>query len=216
MDMAEPWYSSMMGFSGILILTGIFLTWMVRRKIERVTGEGGRYSVLLLAGGVVTAVGFAWSLLGDEGPNGWMLFLILTGPALIGYALFEFGFTGISGRLLIQSALMLLSLFGAGHYSSVPIDVAYTGPFLAVLLLMNSQIIVTEGTRRDLLVLASWLMVIFSWTRYLLDDTAGVAKAAIVLLYFFAAVIWVAVLVSLYLSVSADYLPLPKGGQEGL
>lgn len=205
-----------MSLSGVLTLAGVFLTWLIRRKIERVTGQGGRYSVLLLVGGVITALGFAWAVLTGGEPSGWMLFLILLGPAIIGYALFEFGFPGVSGRLMIQSGLMLLSLFGASHYSTVAVDVAYIGPFLAVLLLMNAQIIVTEGSRRTLIIAASWLIVVFSWTRYLLDDTAGLAKAAIVAPYTLATVIWVAVLVSLYLSVSTDYLPLPRTGQEGL
>ena len=205
-----------MSLSGFLILSGVFLTWMVRRKIERITGQNGRCSVLLLVGGLITALGFAWSVFTGGEPSGWMLFLILLGPAIIGYVLSKFGFSGVSGRLMIQSGLMLLSLFGAGHYSTVAVDIAYIGPFLAVLLLMNAQIIVTEGGRRTLILVASWLLVLFSWTRYLLDDVNGLAKALIVAPYALATIIWVAALVSLYLSVSTAHLPLPRTGQEGL
>ena len=214
--MAALWHNTLMSLSGFLILSGIFLTWLVRRKIEGISGQGDRSSVFLLVGGLITALGFAWAVLTGGEPSGWMLFLILLGPAIIGYALSKFGFSGVSGRLMIQTGLMLLSLFGAGHYSTVAVDIAYIGPFLAVLLLMNAQIIVTDGIRRTLIITASWLIVLFSWTRYLVDDVNGPAKALIVAPYTLATVIWVATLVSLYLSVSADHLPLPRTGQEGL
>ncbi|ASJ04752.1 hypothetical protein A3L01_04990 [Thermococcus barossii] len=145
-----------------------------------------------------------------------MLTLILIGPAMIGYALYDMGFKGVSVRLLLQSVALMLSLLGAGHYSTVTVDIAYVGPFLAVLLLMNAQIMVTEGNRRRLLVAASWMIVIFSWTRYWLDDTSGLVKALIVAPYFLSVLMWVAVLVSMYISVSPDYLPIPRSGQEGL
>jgi len=214
--MRELWYDLIMSISGALILVGIVLTWMVRRKIERVTGESQTSSVLLLIGGLLTSLGFSLSVLNGQSMSQTMLTMILVGPAMIGYALYDMGFQGVSVRLLLQSAVLLLSLLGAGHYSTVAVDIAYVGPFLAVLLLMNAQIIVTEGNRRRLLVVASWMMVLFSWTRYLLDDTSGVLKALIVAPYSISVVVWVMVLISMYLSVSPDYLPLPRSGQEGL
>ncbi|NJE76182.1 MULTISPECIES: hypothetical protein [Thermococcus] len=189
---------------------------MVRRKIERVTGESKTSSLLLLIGGLLTSLGFSLGVLNGRNMSQAMLTLILIGPAMIGYALYDMGFKGVSVRLLLQSVALMLSLLGAGHYSTVTVDIAYVGPFLAVLLLMNAQIMVTEGNRRRLLVAASWMIVIFSWTRYWLDDTSGLVKALIVAPYFLSVLMWVAVLVSMYISVSPDYLPIPRSGQEGL
>jgi len=214
--MREPWYDVIMSVSGVLILAGIVLTWMVRRKIERVTGESKTSSLLLLIGGLLTSLGFSLGVLNGRNMSQAMLTLILIGPAMIGYALYDMGFKGVSVRLLLQSVALMLSLLGAGHYSTVTVDIAYVGPFLAVLLLMNAQIMVTEGNRRWLLVAASWMIVIFSWTRYWLDDTSGLFKALIVVPYFLSVLMWVAVLVSMYISVSPDYLPIPRSGQEGL
>ncbi len=214
--MAESWYNALMSLSGVLTLTGVFLTWIIQRKIEKVTGKNGSYSLLLPIGGIMIALGFAWSVVSGNTLNGWVLSLILIGPAIIGYALFEFGFEGVSGRLIIQGVLTLLSLFGAGHYSTVTVDVAYVGPFLAILLLMNAQILITQGSGRVLVVISSWLIVLFSWTRYMLGDTTGFVKAVIVAPYVLATIIWVVTLISLYLSISADCSPLHRTGQEGL
>gem|GEM_PF-4999837 len=214
--MSESWYNFVMSLSGMLILAGIVLTWLVRKKIERISGEKNRGSLLLLLGGALTGIGFLRSVLTGDGPGEREIMLILTGPALIGYGLFSIGFTGISGRLIIQSAILLSSLLGAGHYSSVTVDVAYVGPFLAVLLLMNAQILMARGFQRTLLIVSSWLLTLFSWTRYWLDNTSGLAKALIVAPYFASVIIWIGVLLSLYLAISPGNLPLPENAQEGL
>ena len=214
--MAGTWYSILMSLSGTLVLGCIVLTWLIRRKIEVLNGCREPSSLLLITGGLLTSLGFAWGVLSGHEMNGWMLSLILTGPAMIGYALFWMGFKGVSGRLLIQSTIILLSLLLAGHYASVQTDIAYVGPFLAVLLLMNSQITITRGRNRGLLIASSWIITAFSWARYLLDDTTGLLKFAIVLPYFLAVASWVYVLISLYTSISPGRIPLPGNAQEGL
>ena len=214
--MSESWYNFIMSLSGILILAGIVLTWLVRKKIERINGEENLGSLFLLIGGALTGIGFLEGVITGEGLNGAKLMLILTGPALIGYGLFSIGFTGASGRLIIQSAILLSSLLGAGHYSSVTVDIAYVGPFLAVLMLINAQILTARGAQRTLLIVSSWLLTVFSWSRYWVDNTSGLAKALIVIPYFASITIWIGILISLYLTISPGNLPLPENAQEGL
>jgi len=194
--MGELWYAIAMSVAGLLILAGIILTWAVSRRC----GRASRWSsALLLTGGATTAVGFSWVVLGEATPERWLVMtLILAGPAMIGCALSEMGFKGVSGRFLIQSALTLLSLSEAGHYLSRQMDIAYAGPFLAVLLLMNAQITTIRGTKRELLIAASWTIVLFAWTRYLLNHVTGLEKAALIGPYLAAIVTWVAVLITLY------------------
>ncbi|WP_457742523.1 hypothetical protein [Thermococcus sp.] len=214
--MSESWYNLIMSLSGILILAGIVLTWLIRKKIERISGEENLGSLLLLIGGVLTSIGFLEGVAVGENLTGVKLVLILIGPALVGYGLFSIGFAGTSSRLIIQSAILLSSLLGAGHYSTVPIDIAYVGPFLAVLMLINAQILMTKDVQRTILIVSSWLLTIFSWTRYWLDNTSGIAKALIVIPYFASIIIWIGVMVSLYISISPGNIPLPENAQEGL
>ncbi|WP_148882280.1 hypothetical protein [Thermococcus aciditolerans] len=215
--MSEMWYKIVMSSTGMLIFCGIFLAWMILRKIEKHRGNArSPYPTVMLLGGLLTSLGFAWGVLGSGGMTTAVLSLILIGPAMIGYALANVGVEGITGRLMIQSVLTLLSLFLAGNYSTVAVDVAYAGPFLALLLLMNAHMMIERGIQRHLLVLSSWLIVLFSWTRYALNDTYGILKATIVLPYVAAVLLWVGVLTVTYFKLSSNYPTLHITAQEGL
>ncbi|WP_148236341.1 hypothetical protein [Thermococcus sp. 4557] len=207
----------MMSVTGVLIFFGIFLAWAILRKIDRHReGAGSPYPTVMLLGGLLTSIGFTWGLLGSGGMTTAVLSLILIGPAMIGYALANVGVEKITGRLMIQSVLTLLSLFLAGSYSMVAVDVAYAGPFLALLLLMNAHMMIEKGIQRHLIVVSSWLIVLFSWTRYALNDTHGLLKAAIVLPYVAAVLLWVGVLTVTYFKLSSNYPALHITAQEGL
>ncbi|NJE61145.1 hypothetical protein [Thermococcus sp. 21S7] len=215
--MSELWYKIVMSSTGMLIFFGIFLAWMILRKIEK--GRGGKkslYPTVMLLGGLLTSLGFTWGILGSGGMTAAVLSLILIGPAMIGYALANVGVERITGRLMIQSVLTLLSLFLAGNYSTVAVDVAYAGPFLALLLLMNAHIMIVSGIQKHLIVVSSWLIVLFSWTRYVLDDTYGMIKAIIVLPYVAAVLLWVGVLTVTYFKLSSNYPGIHITAQEGL
>lgn len=214
--MSELWYKIVMSVTGVLIFFGIFLAWMILRKIEKRLEKKSLYPSMLLLGGLLTSAGFTWEVLSGEKMGTLVLSFILIGPAMIAYSLAHVGAEKITGRLMIQSTLTLLSLFFAGRYSTVTIDIAYIGPFLALLLLMNTQITIAGESHRNLLITASWLLVLFSWTRYILDDTTGIVKALIVLPYVIAVVSWVAVLVITYFRLSSNYPTLHITGQESL
>ncbi|GAB6101800.1 hypothetical protein JCM16138_10230 [Thermococcus atlanticus] len=194
--MPEFWYDITMSFIGILTLLGIVLTWLIFRRTDR------QPSLLLVLGGLMTAGGFTGVVLFREAANSLLTVLILTGPALVAYSLASGDVVKVSGRLMLQVSATLLSLLLAGHHSTVAVDIVYAGPFLAVLLLMNS--LISSGLagelREKLLVGASWMVVLFSWTRYLIGGTPRIREAAIVALYMVPVTIWVGIAVSIYLS----------------
>ncbi|NJE31388.1 hypothetical protein E3E38_10075 [Thermococcus sp. 18S1] len=207
----------MMSVTGVLIFFGIFLAWTILRKIEKHREDAGSPNpTVMLLGGLLTSLGFTWEILGNDKIGAVVLSLILIGPAMIGYALANVGVERITGRLMIQSVLTLLSLFLAGNYSTVAVDVAYAGPFLALLLLMNAHMMIENGIQRHLIVLSSWLIVLFSWTRYALEDTSGLLKVMIVLPYVAAVLLWVGVLTVTYFKLSSNYPTLHITAQEGL
>lgn len=199
------WYEITMSFVGILTLLGIVLTWAIFRRVEKVAHP----SILLVLGGLMTAGGFTAVALFGEAANGILTVLILTGPAVIAYSLASGDVVKVSGRLMLQVFATLMSLLLAGHYSTVTIDVAYAGPFLAILLLMNSLISLglAGEFREKLLIGASWMVVLFSWTRYLLDDRAAVQNAVIVAFYVLPIAVWIGVAFSIYLSPTGQNWP---------
>lgn len=191
--MPEFWYDITMSFIGILTLLGIVLTWLIFRRTDR------QPSLLLVLGGLITAGGFTGVVVFREAANSLLTVLILTGPALVAYSLASSDVVRVSGRLMLQVFATLLSLLLA---KTVAVDVVYAGPFLAVLLLMNSLISLglAGELREKLLVGASWMVVLFSWTRYLIGGTPGIREAVIIALYMVPVATWVGIAVSIYLS----------------
>ncbi len=214
--MLELWYEIIMSLSGVLTLLGIIITWLIFRHIETIVGEEGHPSGLLLLGGLMTSGGFSGAVLLKHSVNGILAVLILTGPALIAYSLAMGNVVKVSGRLMLQAIATLSSLIFAGNYSTVMVDVIYVGPFLALLLLINSLISLNfvDELKEKLLIVSSWFVVMFSWTRYWLDDTTGIQKGIIVAFFVIPVILWVIVAISIYLSIPNEYPPLNKNEQE--
>lgn len=214
--MLELWYEIIMSLSGILTLFGIIITWLIFRRIETIVGEEKHPSGLLLIGGLMTSGGFSGAVLSKHPVNGILAVLILTGPALIAYSLAMDNVVKVSGRLMLQAIVTLSSLIFAGNYSTVMVDVIYVGPFLALLLLMNSLISLKflDEVREKLLIISSWFVVMFSWTRYWLDNTTGIQKGIIVAFFAIPIVLWVIIATSIYLSIPKEYPQLDKNDQE--
>ncbi|NJE41919.1 hypothetical protein E3E35_09925 [Thermococcus sp. GR7] len=59
------------------------------------------------------------------------------------------------------------------------------------------------------------MIVLFLWTKYLLDDMVALQKAVIVALYVVPIVLWVKIAFPIYTSISAEYSTMGRTGQEG-
>ncbi len=150
-------YTELMSLGGVLTLLGIFLTWSLSRIVEKFRLGGGRLSLLILIGGLLTAVGFTPIAWNDGDPLFWA---VLLGPALIAYALAESGLVRAKQEMLLQSALAFLAVVMMSPTSRA---IAESFSAIAIVILMNALVSYAHSPQRlsALARTASWLFVLF-------------------------------------------------------
>lgn len=183
-------YTVFMSAGGLLTLAGIFLTWSLSREVEVNRLGKERISWCVLAGGFLTALGFAGLSIAIK--SNVVALLVLLGPALIAYALSESGLVRATFTLLLQSFLLLPLVFLRRNAMMGVIELAST---LSVLLLINA-IAGYVGTPREYKALAgmsSWGIVLTVWlTSFETWRTAGSV------VYLLSLTLWVYTLIRLH------------------
>jgi hypothetical protein len=200
----EP-YSGIMAAGGVMVLVGIILTWNLARVVEKFRVGRRKLSWLILLGGLLTAIGFVPPILSEEGHI--VVWALITGPILISYALSESGLVRASLEMLLQVALVVLSLvFTGGDYLAI----ARVFSALSIVLMMNALAFYVHspsGTSR-ISRAAAWLFAVF-----VLLNAWKHGTTYLPLLYLLSQLIWLYALVKLHFVARER---LPKTAQEGL
>jgi hypothetical protein len=198
-------YSGIMAAGGVMVLAGVILTWNLSRLVEKSRLGKERLSWLILLGGLITAVGFIPPLL-SEGAQ-MLVWALVIGPVLIGYALSESGLVRASLEMLLQVTLVVLSLvFRRGGY----LVTAQVFSAVSIILLINAAAFyVSSPSRMSRISRASaWLFTAFVILNALKHDTIYIP-----LLYLLSQLLWLCVLLKLH-SIAGERLH--RTAQEGL
>ncbi|NJE10504.1 hypothetical protein [Thermococcus sp. MAR1] len=198
-------YHAIMGTGGILVLTGIFLTWNLSRNIEKFRLGTGSISKFMFLGGILTALGFIELIVG-MGTEVMALPAIL-GPALIVYALSESGLVRAKPEMLLQVAVIVGSLVLSGDRVLYIIE---SFSAIAVVILMDAAAFYVHTPLQygRLARLSAWMFTLFVPL-----NAANPGSPVAVGLYLLSTALWVAVLLALHGVLRARF---PRTAQEGL
>jgi len=183
-------YHVLMGIGGSLAVLGIFLTWNLSRGIERFRLGTGRISWLILAGGVLTALGFIELM---AGLGAWAVAVpVIIGPALIVYALSESGLVKAKPEMLVQVAVIVFSLFLSGSRTMYIIE---SFSAIAIVMLMDAAAfyVHTPKFHSRLARLSAWL-----FTAFVPINTLRQGNIVAMLLYIGSTALWVSTLIALH------------------
>ncbi|NJF24180.1 hypothetical protein [Thermococcus sp. Bubb.Bath] len=198
-------YSGIMGVGGVMVLAGIILTWNLSRLVEKFRVGKRKLSWLILLGGLLTAVGFIPPIINEEGHM--IVWALIVGPVLIGYALSESGLVRASLEMLLQIVAVVLSLiFTKGDYLAI----AQVFSAVSIILLMNAVAFYVHSPSEISRIsrAAAWLFAIF-----VLLNAWKHGTAYLPLLYLLSQLLWLYTLVKLHFVARQR---LPKTAQEGL
>jgi len=193
-------YSLVMSVDGPLVLVGIFLTWHLTRLVERNRLGKEKLSWLILAGGLITTLGFIGHLTGF---NLWLLVII--GPALVAYSLSMSRLVGAKLEMLLQICLMVVSVLLSKDPRTYTILMFSAG---SLLLLMDAVAFYSNSPNKpaSMARLSAWLLVAFT-----LVNAVYYRSLPAVLLYTASVSLWLTSLLLSYPSAKAL-----TSAQEGL
>ena len=197
-------YNLVMSVIGPVVLFAIFVTWDLTRKVERLRLGTRKVSVLILIGGIITALGFVSYVLDIDRPPA--LLFVMLGPVLITYSLSESGLVQPKFEMLVQIALMVGSI---GLSANKMFYTMLMFSAVSVLLLIDAVAFYryTPSPQRHFARLASWLLVAFT-----VVNAVRYGCTLAFVLYVLSIIIWVSTLISLEF-----YLKdMDKTAQEGL
>lgn len=193
-------YALVMLVVGSMALAGIFLTWHLTWLVERYRLGNEKLSWLILAGGLLTAVGFL-------GHQFWVSieFLIVLGSALIIYALSMSGLVGAKLEMLAQIGPMVASI---GFSNDLGNQTVLIFSDVSLLLLMDAVAFYSHSPPKpaSMARLSAWLLVGFTIVKAL-----SYRSLPALLLYTASVSLWITSLLLLY--PSAKVL---NSAQEGL
>ncbi len=152
-------YNALMLVTGPVILAGIVFMWDIARKAEKLRLGTRRISTLILIGGILTAAGF---LLGPHREHYLTeAVLVMLGPTLIAYGLSESGMVQPKLEMLVQAAVMLVSI---GMSTTKTHDVMLIFSSLSVLIMMDAVAFYrhTPRPQRNIARISAWLFVLFT------------------------------------------------------
>jgi hypothetical protein len=198
-------YSGIMAAGGAMVLAGIILTWNLSRLVERFRVGKEKLSWLILLGGLLTAIGFMPPILSEEGHT--VVWALIVGPVLIGYALSESGLVRASLEMLLQVTVVVLSLvFTKGDYLAI----AQVFSAVSIILMMNAVAFYVHSPSRISRIsrVAAWLFTFFVLLNAWKHGTPYLAA-----LYLLSQLPWLYALVKLHFVARQR---LPKPAQEGL
>ncbi len=196
-------YSQVMAFGGVLSLLGILLTWNLARIVERRHLRRKGLSWLVLAGGLLTALGFLPGIPSGGSAVGWAIVL---GPVLIGYALSESGLVRANMEVLLQVAVVGAALVLDGGNRTVVME---SFSVVSILLLINALAFYVHipswisGVSRA----AAWI-----FTAFFLLNVLNWGDFYVSLLYLLSQLLWLSALLRLHLLEGV----LHTSAQEGL
>lgn len=183
-------YHVIMSIGGLLVLTGIFLTWNLSREIERFRLGTRRVSAFMFLGGLLTALAFV-ELMAGMGTETMALPAIL-GPALIVYALSESGLVRAKLEMLLQVAVIVGSLVLGGNGTLYLIE---SFSAMAIVVLMDAVAFYVHTPERygRLARLSAW-----TFTLFVPLNVLEPGNVAAMVLYLSSTVLWVSILAGLH------------------
>ncbi|NPA47078.1 MAG: hypothetical protein GXO14_00345 [Thermococci archaeon] len=193
-------YSLVTSADGLLVLAGIVFTWHLTRLVERNRLGREKLSWLILAGGLLTALGFTGYAAGLD-----FALMVVVGPVLIACALSMSGLVGARLEMLVQIGLMLLSICASRNPRTSTIRMFSD---VSLLLLMDAVAFYSSSPKKpaSMARLSAWLLVAFT-----VVNSVSYRSLPALLLYTASVSIWMVALLLSY-----PRAKLLKSAQKGL
>ncbi len=199
-------YNLLMSITGPLVLVGITLMWDLTRKVEKLRLGTRGLSLLILIGGILTAIGFV--AYACRTTHSWEAFLVMFGPVLIAYTLSESGLVQPKLEMLVQATVMVASIgisTRKSHYAIMMFSA------LSILLMIDAVAFYRyiPQPHGKIARISAWLFVAFT-----LVNAVNYGSLIAFAMYFLSIVLWVGTLLGLELYLTR--IDVDRSGQKAL
>ena len=187
-----------------MLLLGVFLAILIFHTLNLYVKKSRTFEAIQVIGGFIMAIGLIsiGAIRGALSPSITVLFIALftlIGGLLIVLPFFVFGYTKIDRELKLQIFAILVSsviypLLPLSTLGKIVAILLLFGVILPILLLMKSvfSLGACSHFNKNLLRIASWLLVLHAWLRYYsFKNPQTCIHYGVLLIYFISLLMWV-------------------------
>ena len=187
-----------------MLLLGVFLAILIFHTLNLYVKKSRTFEAIQVIGGFIMVIGLIsiGAIRGALSPSITVLFIALftlIGGLLIVLPFFVFGYTKIDRELKLQIFAILVSsviypLLPLSTLGKIVAILLLFGVILPILLLMKSvsSLGASSCFSKNLLRIASWLLVLHAWLRYYsFKNPQTCIHYGVLLIYFISLLIWV-------------------------